>query len=383
MEKNKLIKKDNRYKLIITPSLEEKIRFLCARFPNNEYSGVLFYDYTGSFEDNSLVLTAKDFCLMDYGSAVYTEFNKSAEICNYMIENDLLRCQQGLCHSHDIMNTTPSGTDLNTLVEEGSDMNNFLSLIVNNVGNYTAMLTRKVKHIPRVKETLEYEFFGEGTINLGTDEYDAVESYEIEYFFLDIEKPTVNIGYTNLFDRINEISKDKIINISSKNESFKTIRNPNANLIIPSTVQEPILEGKLPFEGLSKPKAEVDEEEELIDYDNIKFNNNQLNSITKQLLMGSPIFNPKDLNEWVDKMPTAFSKRFGEGQKGLSNYKAFISYFVEFLLSEAFDEDLAEEGYMEDYQMPICAYGVLQKLHQFKSNSFLSIIEDEVERFII
>lgn len=383
MEKNKLIKKDNRYKLIITPSLEEKIRFLCARFPNNEYSGVLFYDYTGRFENNSLVLTAKDFCLMDYGSATYTEFDKSAEICNYMIENDLLGCQQGLCHSHDNMPTFMSSTDLNTLQEEGSDMNNFLSLIVNNAGQYTAAITRKVKHIPRVTETLEYEFFGEGTINLGTDEYDAVESYEIEYFFLDIEKPTVNIGYTNLFDRINEISKDKVINISSKNENFKTIHNPNANFIISPTVQEPILEGKLPFEGLSKPKAEVDEEEELIDYDSVKFNNNQLNSITKQLLMGSPIFNPKDLNEWVDKMPTAFSKRFGEGQKGLANYKAFIGYFVEFLLSEAFDEDLAEEGYMEDYQMPICAYGVLQKLHQFKSNSFLDIIEEEVERFII
>ena len=383
MDKNILKKQDNTYKLIITPELEEKIRFLCARFPNNEYSGVLFYDYTGRFEDNSLVLTAKDFCLMDYGSATYTEFNSNPEICNYMIEHDLLEYQQALLHSHNVMCTNPSGTDLNTLVEEGSFRNNFLSLIVNNAGNYTAMLTRKVKHIPHVTETLEYEFFGDGTINLGTDEYDAVESYEIEYFFLDIEKPTVNISYTNLFDRINEISNNKVINISSKNESFKTIHNPNANLIIPSTIQEPILEGKLPFEGLAKPKAEVDEEEELIDYNSVKFNNNQLNSITKQLLMGSPIFNPKDLNEWVDKMPTAFSKRFGEGQKGLANYKAFIGYFVEFLLSEAFDEDLAEEGYMEDYQMPICAYGVLQKLHQFKSNSFLSIIEEEVERFII
>lgn len=275
-----------------------------------------------------------------------------------------------------------SGTDLRTLQEEGSDMNNFLSLIVNNAGQYTAAITRKVKHIPHVTETLEYEFFGDGTINLGTDEYDAVESYEIEYFFLDIEKPTVNISYTNLFDRINEISNSKVINITSKNESFKTIHNPNANLIIPSTVQEPILEDKLPFEELSKQKAEVDEEN-LIDYDNIKFNNNQLNSITKQLLMGSPIFNPKDLNEWVNKMSTAFSKRFGEGQKGLENYRAFIGYFVEFLLSEAFDEDLAEEGYMEDYQMPICAYGVLQKLHTFKTNSFIEIIKDEVERFII
>lgn len=280
------------------------------------------------------------------------------------------------------MSTFFSETDLGTLQEEGSDMNNFLSLIVNNAGQYTAAITRKVKHIPYVTETLEYEFFGDGTISLGTNEYDAVESYEIEYFFLNIEKPTINIGYTDLFDRINEISNNKVINITSKNENFKTIHNPNANLIIPSTVQEPMLEGKLPFEGLSKQKAEVDEED-LIDYNNVKFNNNQLNSITKQLLMGSPIFNPKDLNDWVNKMPTAFSKRFGEGQKGLANYKAFIGYFVEFLLTEAFDEDLAEEGYMEDYQTPICAYGVLQKLHQFKSNSFLNIIKEEVERFII
>ena len=276
------------------------------------------------------------------------------------------------------MSTFFSGTDLSTLQEEGSDMNNFLSLIINNAGQYTAAITRKVKHIPHVIETLEYEFFGDGTINLGTDEYDAVESYKIEYFFLDIEKPTVNIGYTNLFDRINEISNNKVINISSKKEDFDLKSN-----LFTTTVQEPILEGKLPFEGLSKPKAEVNEEEEFIDYDNVKFNNNQLNSITKQLLMGSPIFNPKDLNDWVNKMPTAFSKRFGEGQQGLANYKAFIGYFVEFLLTEAFDENLAEEGYMEDYQMPICAYGVLQKLHQFKSNSFLDIIEEEVERFII
>ena len=275
-----------------------------------------------------------------------------------------------------------SGTDLNTLQEEGSDMNNFLSLIVNNAGQYTAAITRKVKHIPHVTETLEYEFFGDGTINLGTDEYDAVESYEIEYFFLDIEKPTVNIGYTDLFDRINEISNSKVINIASKKENTNNNFNLKSNLIIPSTVQEPILEGKLPFEGLSKPKAEVDKED-FIDYDNIKFNNNQLNSITKQLLIGSPIFTPKDLNEWVQKMPTVFSKRFGEGQKGLENYRAFIGYFVEFLLSEAFDEDLAEEGYMEDYQMPICAYGVLQKLHTFKTNSFIEVIKDELERFII
>ena len=378
MGKNILKKQDNTYKLIITPELEEKIRFLCARFPNNEYSGVLFYDYTGRFEDNSLVLTAKDFCLMDYGSATYTEFDKSAEICNYMIEHDLLECQQGLMHSHDRMSTFFSGTDLGTLQEEGSDMNNFLSLIVNNAGQYTAAITRKVKHIPHVTEVLEYEFFGEETINIGNDEYDAIESYEIEYFFLNIEKPTVNIGYTDLFNRIEEISKDKtkITNIS---------REPRANLIADSTLKATSLykETNIPFsKANTNVQAGVDTDE-FIDYNKYKFNETDLNNIVKQLLIGSPIFTPKDLNEWVQKMPTVFSKRFGEGQKGLANYRAFIGYFVEFLVTEAFDDNLAEEGYLEDSQMAICAYGVLQKLHTFKTNSFIEVIEDEVERFII
>ena len=378
MDKNILTKQDNTYKLIITPELEEKIRFLCARFPNNEYSGVLFYDYTGRFEDNSLVLTAKDFCLMDYGSATYTEFDKSAEICNYMIEHDLLECQQGLMHSHDQMSTFFSGTDLGTLQEEGSDMNNFLSLIVNNAGQYTAAITRKVKHIPHVTEVLEYEFFGEETINIGNDEYDAIESYEIEYFFLNIEKPTVNIGYTDLFNRIEEISKDKtkITNIS---------REPRANLIVDSTLKATPLykETNIPFSKANTAVQAGVDTDESIDYNKYKFNETDLNNIVKQLLIGSPIFTPKDLNEWVQKMPTVFSKRFGEGQKGLANYRAFIGYFVEFLVTEAFDDNLAEEGYLEDSQIAICAYGVLQKLHTFKTNSFIEVIEDEVERFII
>lgn len=378
MDKNILKKQDNTYKLIITPELEEKIRFLCARFPNNEYSGVLFYDYTGRFEDNSLVLTAKDFCLMDYGSATYTEFNKSAEICNYMIEHDLLECQQGLMHSHDQMSTFFSGTDLGTLQEEGSDMNNFLSLIVNNAGQYTAAITRKVKHIPHVTEVLEYEFFGEETINIGNDEYDAIESYEIEYFFLNIEKPTVNIGYTDLFSRIEEISKDKI-----KNTNIS--REPRTNLIVEPTLKATPLykEANIPFSKTNTAVQAGVDTDESIDYNKYKFNKTDLNNIVKQLLIGSPIFTPKDLNEWVQKMPTVFSKRFGEGQKGLENYRAFIGYFVEFLVTEAFDDNLAEEGYLEDSQMAICAYGVLQKLHTFKTNSFIEVIEDEVERFII
>ena len=54
-----------------------------------------------------------------------------------------------------------SGTDTATLKEEGRDRNNFVSLIVNNAGSYTAAITRRIKS-KQVKESVSYEFFGDG-----------------------------------------------------------------------------------------------------------------------------------------------------------------------------------------------------------------------------
>lgn len=388
---NKLIKKDKIFKLEITENLEKKIRFLCARFPKNEWSGVLFYDYTGKFDDDSLKLIAKDFLLMDYGSHTYTEFEQNPEIINYMIENDLLNCQVGLLHSHDTMATFFSGTDTNTLLQEGSFRNNFLSLIVNNAGVYTAAITRKVHHIPYVNEKVCYEFFGEGTVKLPDESYEAEEYDEIEYYMLEIIKPNVNIPNIELFNRINEISSNKASNNNI----------PSSN-IIPTIPSKPFNNGKpfnatqfsfdnyidndnkiKPFNNISSNSA-VDDDLPPIDYKNYRFNDDVINNIVRQLLLGSPIFKIKTpLNEWIDKMPDIMSKRFGEGSKGLKNYKDFISSFIEYLLAEAWSDDLLDAGVFDDDQMAICAYDVLEKLHTFKKNSFLDIIEDEVSKFII
>ena len=65
MDKNILKKQDNTYKLIITPELEEKIRFLCARFPNNEYSKtntIQRKDITGSTKRIYAVRIYQSYC---------------------------------------------------------------------------------------------------------------------------------------------------------------------------------------------------------------------------------------------------------------------------------------------------------------------------------
>lgn len=92
------------YKLVIPEKVEEKIRFLCDRIHDVEWSGTLFYDIEGTFEDNNLVATCKDIYLMDIGSGTYTEFNMSPDVIGYMAQNpELLDCKTGLVHSHNNM----------------------------------------------------------------------------------------------------------------------------------------------------------------------------------------------------------------------------------------------------------------------------------------
>ena len=83
------------------------------------------------------------------------------------------------------MRTFFSQTDTATLKEEGRDRNNFVSLIVNNAGTYTAAITRRVK-AKQVKESVSYEFFGDGEKH-DTKEY-VSSADEIEWFYLKIEK---------------------------------------------------------------------------------------------------------------------------------------------------------------------------------------------------
>ena len=49
-----------------------------------------------------------------------------------------------------------SGTDVNTLLEEGSDLNHFLSLIVCNAGQYVARITRKLRRKIKAEALITY-----------------------------------------------------------------------------------------------------------------------------------------------------------------------------------------------------------------------------------
>lgn len=197
------------YKLIIPAEVERKIRFACQKVWSTEWSGTLFFTHEGSFENNDLIIRCVDIYIMDIGTQAYTEFDMNPDVIAYMCENpELLDCQMGLIHSHNNMSTFFSGTDTATLKEEGRDRNNFVSLIVNNAGTYTAAITRRVKRYSQLKDILVYEFFGDGE-KQDTKEYTQDGIEEIEWFYLKIEKEGENYSFPDMDARLEEIKQAK------------------------------------------------------------------------------------------------------------------------------------------------------------------------------
>lgn len=212
-KKLKLIKQSSTYKMIIPEDVELKIRYLCSKVWDREWSGVLFYTSTGSFENNDLIITCKDIFLMDVGTVTTTEFNEDVEVAGYLGEHpECIDYKSGLIHSHNNMATFFSTTDTDTLTERGNIINSFVSLIVNNVGEYTAAITRKVNNIYSIKRTGTYTFFENDNVPCN-DSYTKEETKEIptiEYFLLDIDiESNTKVSFPEISNRLTEIKEEK------------------------------------------------------------------------------------------------------------------------------------------------------------------------------
>lgn len=133
------------FEMVIKDSLAEKMRYLCRRYDDREWSGLLFY--SSSPMKGGFKLVAEDLFLMDIGSEAYTEYEMDKEsmpdATMYMVEHGLTGMHIGHVHSHNKMNVFFSGTDKGTLEETALSMQPFLSLIVNNAMDMIAMIAWK------------------------------------------------------------------------------------------------------------------------------------------------------------------------------------------------------------------------------------------------
>ena len=369
------------YKLIIPIEVEKKIRFTCQEVWNTEWSGILFFTYKGSFETNDLTITCKDIYVMDIGSTVYTTFNMNADVVAYMTENpELLDCQIGLLHSHHSMETTFSGVDINTLKIEGKDRNNFVSLIVNNKGTYTAAITRNVKS-KQIEKTVSYEFFGEGE-KQNTEKY-TDNTDNVEWFYLKIEKEGESYCFKDIKERLEEVKKNK--SLKAQESTHKNTCNPIlTNTLNPvnkkeeNKVVQPTLFADMdgyPF---------YDRYNEL--YGQESFNKDTIKSLVLQLLTGSIIISNTskiDIAKWVKSMPTVYEKRFGKDKDGMDNFKMWAESYIEYLTWNTTDKDLKELGFDETDICSICAHDMIEELDKLPKNDYIRYYIKELQKYIM
>ena len=380
------------YKLIIPAEVERKIRFTCQKVWNTEWSGTLFFTYEGSFENNDLVIRCVDIYIMDIGTQAYTEFDMNPDVIAYMTEHsELLDCQLGLIHSHCTFSTFFSGTDTATLKEEGRDRNNFVSLIVNNAGSYTAAITRRIKS-KQVKESVSYEFFGDGE-KQDTKEY-VSDADEIEWFYLKIEKEGENYSFPDMAARLEEIKQAKAEKAKKAQtpvysngykpviaNSYGTKAGP-ANLVKkedskPKVVQSTLFDNMddLPFnDNYSLP------------YGQVTFDKATLKSLVLQLITGSIIISNDskiDITKWAKSMPALYEKRFGKGKEGMDNFEMWADTYAEYLTWCATDEKLEELGFDETEICAICAHDMIEELTKLPENDYIKGYIDALQKYLI
>lgn len=312
------------YKLIVPENVEEKIRYLLRKFPSTEWSGVLFVTHKGSFENNDLVITCKDIYPMDLGNATFTEFTMNEDVAAYMSENiELFDCDLQLIHSHHQMSTQPSGTDLNTLKEEGNERNCFVSLIVNNAGKYYAAITRKVQTKSEVtvkKLGTSYEFFGDGSKELEhKDETTTkvIEKEVIEYFDLEVERHEVPNTLEYLDARFDEIAKKKTI--ERKNNWDSSNIAPTGHFFdwmhSKPVPKEQNLFGDTPYREVPEKPYKDDHMLNPSITDDWQPDPKKIHAAVVHMITCNLIINPEkfDLKQWVTKhMKNVYIKVFGE-----------------------------------------------------------------------
>lgn len=334
------------YKLVVTSNLEHIIRKLCEKIPDREWSGVLFYKYEGSFQDNNLTIVCKHMLPMNIGTDSYTEWTNSPEIINYMAKNDLLDCYTGIIHSHNRFKTTFSDIDLETLLHEGMDMCNAVSLIVNNSGDYSAAITRQVKVVSSTYEIKEYNMFSQSPIT-DSNIYGSKDQY-VEYYMLDITK------------EFNE--KDKIMD----EKSIVDFLRKNLSRIDSSKVNQ------------------VKEDSEEVPQPNLEYTR-FIYTLTLKLITGETLIqnaNYEDIVRFIEyDMVDTYKREFGESVLPGSKFSIWVDDMLHYIITSTSPDII--DHIPSEYKSELIARNILIMLVVQKPNKYLDKIIAHLKEYYL
>lgn len=301
------------------------------------------------------------------------------------------------------MSTFFSGTDTATLLEEGTDRNIFVSLIVNNAGNYTAGITRRIKEKATVKSTLTYEFFGEGPKE-EQDNYVAENEYVVWYqMFIDKQGVTDFALITNRLDEIEKTKKevkksnyvDKYYNPNNSytnnrwgediwedcsDDDYSLYKSANT-----CNKKENTWEQKnLKFEKETKPSEKEKSTTDFLDL----YDKETIDYIILQLLCGSIAIGKAskiDPEKWVKTMTSVFDKRFGASIQGLSVFKMWADSFIEILIYNTDPDNknyTLDVDYNDEDATSTLALQVIDGLEELPKNKYIEVFIDLLNKYL-
>lgn len=425
-----LVQGHSTFKMEIPEAVEAKIRHLCSRVHDVEWSGVLFYKAEGSMEDGSFKVICLDIFVMDIGTSGFTDYDDSPEIAQYRVAHRDLLLQPGvyeaLIHSHNHMASFFSGTDTATLKQEGSTVNHFVSLIVNNAGTYTARVTRKlvrkVKAEAKIKytESAYYNSFENTTISIANDKVTEKEQVQekndtvVEWFPLDIVKADVSEQFKDVDARLNHIRETKInrrhnlggvIQTPNRNDprmfpntgaTYKPATTSKMDIAFSQEVKTPdknLIKTSQPVQGSLFPDMEKEPNQPYPLALMESYNETIIKSLCMQLLTGCILAdenNNINLEEWVKNMDDTYEKRFGS-LNDKDSYQAIESW-VENMVDQLIyttDEDLEERvfqkynnTYDESDISEVCAYDMVRFLEDLPESLVKEIMIEELYTYM-
>ena len=260
-----------------------------------------------------------------------------------------------------------SGTDRNTLIEQGMEMPHFLSLIVNNTGIYTAKITRRVSL--QTSRTTYPTFGGESK----SEETETTTNEYLEAFPLEIEIQADTSIRDEVVQRIKEIEAEKT-----------TVRNLNPSPYIKREDMPFKREEEVPFAEKFPPQklpAQTtlfpSEDESQV---NIEVPQELAQRLLIQLVTGSittGYSNKFDIEKWCSSvMEKAFLRRFPDPV----SLEGWLDFYIEFLTWYTEWEEV------EDMDSEVIAKAVATKLlgmcEQLPDNKILDAIKFKLEEII-
>lgn len=374
IQPQQILKRSTCFKLSLEEKVKKKIRQTCNEIWNEEWSGILFYTTEGSFKNGDLLIKVLDLYVMDIGSQSYTEFDMSAEVIHYMSEKDLIGCYTGLIHSHNNMPTFFSNTDINTLRDEALVSNHFVSLIVNNKGEYSAAITRKGTIEKNIKSNISFNTFNDEPVK--SIEEGVIKENFLEWFPLKVVTPKEDIELIKEVHNRLESLKAKVKTLYSNPYLQGTQEQYTFNFdkepVFKNT--EDINDKKVTIPNSSPTNAKVKCDPKLV------------KSLLLQLLTGSIIISDNsklDIKKWASSMTNFFDKRFGKSNEDFQYFTIWADEHVGFICTYIMEENVDNINFDPDEISSAYAEALIEELENLPQNKYIRYYINALKGFIL